>query len=463
MSKPKVRREVDMTQGALWSKILILALPLAVTAMLQQLFNAADVAVVGRFVPDPDVAQAAMAAVGSNAPIVNLLVNLFVGISLGSNVLIAQSIGRGDREEIRKTVHTSVLLSILGGIAIGAGGQLVVTPLLHIMDVPADVFALSSMYLRIYLVGMPVILLYNFEAAILRSVGDTRTPLLVLTVSGVVNVGLNVFFVLVLNRTVDGVAIATVVSNALSAVILLILLCRGRGDVRVNLRELRIYGDSLERMLRIGIPAGLQGMVFSISNICVQSAINSLGRLVMAASSAAFNLEIFTFVIVNSFGQACTTVVGQNYGAGRLDRCRRTLWVTIGTCAVFYTITAVLLLVFSEQLLSLFNEDPQVIALGVIRMRYIITAQCFALIIENLSGYLRGYGLSMAPALSSLIFSCGTRIIWVYLIFPRNPTFETIMTVYPVSLCLTAIVIVLYCVFNRKRFRQNPPAPARES
>ncbi len=443
-----------MLHGTIWDKLLMLALPLAATAMLQQLFNAADVAVVGRFVQGEALAKASMAAVGSNSPIVNLLVNFFVGISLGTNVLIAQYIGQGDHEDIRQAVRTSIVLAVLGGLALGLGGQLLVVPLLTGMGVPEDVFGLSALYLRIYLVGMPVILLYNFEAAIFRSSGDTRTPLLVLTASGLLNVALNLFFVLALKRNVDGVAIATVVSNAVSAAVLFFLLCRGRGDLHVDLRALRIYPNSLRRILRIGLPAGVQGMVFSLSNICVQSAINSLDTVAMAGSSAAYNLEVFTYSIINSFGQACTTIVGQNCGAGQYGRCRRTLKISLAFSAGFFAVVACLLLLSGNWLLSLFNPDPEVIGFGLIRLHTLLFSHVFSLFVEVFSGYLRGFGMSTAPALCALVFICGSRILWVYLVFPLYHSFAGIMAVYPISLGLTAVVITVCALAMRRRLEE---------
>ena len=274
---------------------------------------------------------------------------------------------------------------------------------------------------------------------------------MVLTLSGLLNVALNLFFVLVLKRTVDGVAIATVASNAASAAALFVLLCRGRGEVRLDPRHLGVDRDSLRRLLSIGLPAGVQGMVFSLANICVQSAINSLDTLVMAASSAAYNLEAFTYCVINAFGQACTTLVGQNCGAGRLDRCHRALGLSIAFSSAFFAVTAFVLLTFGDVFLGLFNRDPAVIQLGMVRLRYMFLAHVFSLFVEVLSGYLRGFGMSAAPALCALVFICGTRIAWVYLIFPRDPTFARLMTAYPVSIALTAAVIALTCVILRKK------------
>ncbi|MDE6567511.1 MAG: MATE family efflux transporter, partial [Lachnospiraceae bacterium] len=305
---------MDMLQGSLTDKILKFALPLAATGILQQLFNAADVAVIGQY-----AGKNAMAAVGSNSPVIGLLVNAFVGIALGANVVISRFTGQKNSDGVRKAVHTSVVFAVLSGIFLTVLGELAAPYLLRLLSVPDDVFPLSLLYLRVYLLGLPVIFLYNFESAIFRSQGDTRTPLICLVISGVINVALNLFFVRVLKMTVDGVATATVVSNLISSAMLFYLLCHRKDHIRLQVGELRIDRQVLAAMVRIGLPAGLQGMVFSISNLCIQSAINRLGSDVMAASSAAFNIEIFAYYVINSFGQACTTFVGQNYGAGNVD------------------------------------------------------------------------------------------------------------------------------------------------
>ena len=312
------RHEIDMLNGSLGDKILMVALPLAATGILQQLFNAADIAVVGRF-----AGTTAMAAVGSNSPVIGLLVNLFTGISLGTNVVIARRIGAEDKKGIHDAVHTSILLAVLGGLLLMLLGQLIVYPLLGLLSVPAEVLPGAVLYLRIYLIGLPVIFLYNFESAILRSRGNTSTPLVCLTISGILNVFLNLFFVLVMKMTVEGVALATVLSNLVSSGLLFLYLLRDTGDLHVEPKDLKISRDVLSDIARIGLPAGLQGMIFSISNLCVQSAINSLGAAVMAGSAAAFNVEIIAYYVVNSFSQAATTFIGQNYGARKPERCLR--------------------------------------------------------------------------------------------------------------------------------------------
>lgn len=446
------RKQLDMLHGTIWNKIPQFALPVAATAILEQLFNASDVAVVGNFTgADRTVA---VAAVGANSPLIGLIVNLFIGIALGTNVVIAHAIGSGDRGEVRRTVHTSVLFALLGGTLAALAGELAAAPLLGLLNVPEDVFPLALAYLRIYLAGMPVILLYNFEAAIFRSVGETRIPLIALAGSGVLNVILNLFFVAVLHMTVDGVAIATVISNAVSSLLLYRRLRTTELDIRLEPKLLRLNAQSLAQILRIGLPAGIQSAVFSFSNIVIQSAINSLGSLVMAASGAAFNIEIITYDILNSFSQACTTFVGQNYGAGELRRCRKTLALCIaeGVAALAVAITAILF--FGKTLLSVFNSDPAVVDTGYIRLVMVTLSHLFSLLYEVMSGYLRGFGISLAPALLTMLGVCGIRIAWIEFVFPQSQTFRTIMTVYPVSLSSTMLLILaaLICFHPSRRF-----------
>lgn len=437
-----MKNRMDMINGSLGDKIIKHAIPLAVTGILQQLFNAADLAVVGHF-----SGKEAMAAVGSNAPVIGLLVNLFVGISLGSNVIIARSIGQGDNESISKAVHTSVIVALLGGLFLTVLGELLAPEVVEMLAVPDDVYPLAVKYLRIYLAGMPVILLYNFEAAIFRSCGNTQMPLIALVVSGILNVVLNLFFVLGLGMDVDGVAAATVLSNLVSSALLFAALIRTELVIRIIPRKLRIHGDMLGQILRIGIPAGVQGMIFSFANIIIQSAVNSLGTTVMAASSAAYNLEVFSYYVMNSFGQACTTFVGQNYGAGRGDRCRKTLKLCLLQSLISTATASILILLFSRSLLGIFNTDPEVIATGRIRLEYIFFAYLFSFVQEGLSGYLRGYGVSFIPAACAVIGICGVRLTWIFTVFRHAPSFTTIMQVYPLSLGVTAAVILAVTLY----------------
>lgn len=435
-----------MLNGPIWNKLPQFALPVAATAILGQLFNAADIAVVGNFTGAEKTV--AVAAVGANSAVIGLIINLFIGIALGCNVVIAHAIGRGDRDAVHRAVHTSVVVAVIGGIIVGLLGQLIAAPLLGMLNVPDEVFPLALLYLRIYLVGLPVILLYNFEAAIFRSVGETRVPLVALTISGILNVVLNLFFVAVLNMSVSGVAIATVISNVVSSVILFVKLRRTELDIHLDLKKLRIDLPILRRILAIGLPAGVQSSLFSVSNIVIQSAINSLGTVVMAASSAAFNIEILTFDILDAFSQACTTFVGQNYGAGKIDRCKKTLKLCMLEGLVALVAAISILLFFGKPLLSIFNNDPEVVETGYIRLMYVMFSHIFNLLYNVMSGYLRGFSISLAPAILTMLGVCGVRIAWIHYVFPLSPTFKTIMIAYPVSLGITALLIfaaLLYC------------------
>lgn len=434
------RRQLDMLHGTIWDKIPKFALPLAATAILGQFFNAADLAVVGHFTGDDSTA--AVAAVGANSVVIGLLVNLFIGIALGANVVIANAIGRSDCEAVGKAVHTSIVVAFWGGILVGAVGECASGILLEALRVPEEVFPMALSYLRIYLLGMPAILLYNFEAAIFRSVGDTRTPLVALGMSGILNIILNLLFVVGLGMSVDGVALATVVANAVSAVLLFRRLCRADCWIGVEWGRLRIDLDILWKILRIGLPAGLQSAVFSISNIVIQSSINSLGKDVMAASSAAYNIEIFAYDVLNAFSQACTTFVGQNFGAGKIGRCRRTLALCLVEDAVASAVAIGIVLFMGKWLLAAFTKDPAVVDIGYTRLEIIFFAYIFTMQYEVISGYLRGFGISIVPAVLTTVGVCGVRIVWIMLAFEVNRTFETIMAAYPISLATTALLMI---------------------
>ena len=453
MEKRKRSLAIDILNGSMWDKILRYALPVAATGILGQLFNASDIAIVGNFAQGDTVA--AVAAVGANGPVIGLLLNIFIGIALGANVVIANAIGRGDKETVSRAVHTSIVAAVIGGIIVGALGQLVAEPVLSMLQVPEDVFPLALKYMRIYLLGLPVIFLYNFEAAIFRSAGDTKTPLIALALSGVLNVILNLFFVIVLNKTVDGVAIATVLANVVSSVVLLRRLLRSELFIHVEFKNLRIDLKILWRILKIVVPAGIQGAVFSLSNIVVQSAINSLGKVTMAASSAAFNVEVMAYYILNSFGQACTTFVGQNYGAGQIDRCRKALKLCLIESVIATACAVCIALLSGKYLIALFNNDPEVIRLGMVRMKFIFMSYIFSTIYDCMSGYMRGFGISLTPALLTIFGVCGTRIIWIYMVFPMSQTFETIMQVYPISLAINMVLIFCALIITRPSKRYD--------
>ncbi|UQF81792.1 MAG: MATE family efflux transporter [Mogibacterium diversum] len=315
----------DLLHGSIWRKVLIFALPLALTSVLQQLFSAADVAVLGTF-----VGKNSMAAVGSNAPVVGLMINLFVGISVGANVMMSRYTGANDADGVSRTAHTSVVLALISGITIAVIGNIIANPIVNLLGVPVDIAPLAIRYLRIYFCGMPFIMLYNFQSAIFRSQGDTRTPLICLAISGLVNVALNLFFVIVVGMDVEGVAIATVIADVLSSSLLFYFLKKHSGAVQISLNKLRVDKKITGNILRIGIPSGMQGMVFSISNLLIQSAINSLGTDAMAGTTAAFNIEIMAYFISNAFGQAAVTFVGQNHGASNYRRCKDVVKQTLG-------------------------------------------------------------------------------------------------------------------------------------
>lgn len=440
-------KETDILNGSVWRNIPKFALPLAATGILGQLFNASDIAIVGNFTGSNGTA--AVAAVGANSPLIGLIVNLLIGLSLGANVVIANAVGQNDNRTVHKTVHTSVLISLICGFAVMLGGELIASEILSLLNVPDDVFPFALTYLRIYLLGLPVILLYNFEAAIFRSIGDTKTPLIALALSGVLNIFLNMFFVIVLKMTVDGVAIATVISNAVSSAILLIKLIKTDKIIHLELKKLAIDKSIFAKIIKIGLPAGIQSAVFSISNIVIQSAINSLGTVVMAASSAAFNVEIFVYYILNSFNQACTTFVGQNYGAGQIERCKKIMLICLIQDAIATALTAAIALTFGKFLISIFNSNPDVVETGYTRLVMIFRMYVFTVINEILSGYLRGFRISLTPAIMTMIGVCGVRILWIYTVFPQNRTFETIMTSYPISMFVAASLIGIAVLIYR--------------
>ena len=410
-----------MLHGSIWNKLIQYALPVA--------------------------------AVGANSPIVGLLLNLFIGIALGTNVVIATAIGSGDHKMVKKAVHTSVIMAITGGFLVTILGELLIGQLLPMLNVPDEVLPYALLYIRIYLLGMPVILLYNFEAAIFRSIGETKMPLKALAVSGVINVLLNLFFVIILHMTVNGVAIATVISNLISSVILLRKLLRTDQLIHLDIHELRFDSSVFKKIMRIGLPSGIQSAVFAVANIVIQSAINSLGTVVIAASSAAFNIEIFAYYMMNAFSQACTTFTGQNYGARQLKRCRKVLLLCIIEDAIATASAIALVLFFGKGLLAVFNNDPQVINIGYTRLMTVFFAYTFSMLYENMSGYLRGFGISLLPAILTVIGVCGVRLMWIFTVFPAHRTFRAIMLVYPVSLATTAVLIFIALIIRRPSHR----------
>ncbi|EOS69528.1 MATE efflux family protein [Lachnospiraceae bacterium MD308] len=448
MEKVKKRQtgQMDMLNGPLMSRIILFALPLAASSILQQLFNAADVAVVGRF-----AGNQALAAVGGNSSVINLLVNLFVGFSVGANVVIARYIGEGKTEKIQSTVHTVISMALICGLILSVLGNVVAGPLLKLMNTPDEVLPLATVYLKIYFGGMPFFMLYNFGSAILRSIGDTQKPLYCLILSGFVNVGLNLLLVIVFKLSVVGVAIATVTANGVSAGLILLFLCRSKESIRLDLRRLKLCLEEAVKIVKIGAPAGLQGMVFSFSNVCIQSAINGFGTDAIAGSAAALNYEFFTFFVTSAFTQAAVTFTSQNYGARQYERCK-SVWrisALLGVCG-----TGILCAVFvlgREFFLGLFAADAVAVSYGAVRMLHIQVFSFMPPLYEVTGGVLRGMGYSMTPAILTMFGSCAVRVIWIYTVFAWKPTLRMLFWVYPFSWVITiALVVGAYVVISRK-------------
>lgn len=450
----KQKKEMDLLRGSLWDKILMFALPLAASSILQQLFNSADVAVVGHF-----AGSRALAAVGSNGAVINLLVNIFVGLSVGANVIIARFIGERNQKKIESAVHTAITVAIISGFIIMAIGLLITRPVLTLMSTPDDIIDLAILYLRIYFLGMPFMMLYNFGAAILRSRGDTKRPFICLLISGIVNVLLNLFFVIVCKLSVAGVGIATVMSNVISSLMVLYFLMHEDSEIKVTLRNLRIDFRVLKEIAKIGLPAGLQGVVFSFSNICIQSALNSLGSDTVAGSAAALNFEYFVYFLLNSFTQACVTFTSQNYGAKEYGRCHRVTQLCVLMGFVASTALSLSFYFLGDTVLRFYTSEPAVIEIGLVRMKYCLVMQFVSVFMDVFSGSLRGLGYSLIPALIALASSCGFRLLWVYTVFPTHRTFTTLIMSYPMSWVIgsAGTMIAYFVVIGkiRKRNRQT--------
>lgn len=447
----KRSHEIDMTSGPIFTKLMMFVLPLMASSVLQLLFNAADVIIVGKF-----AGSLALAAVGSNGSLISLLVNVFIGISTGANVLVARLYGSHDQEELSRCVHCSMMLSCILGIFVAIFGFLAATPILSAMSTDPKVLPLSSLYLRIYFIGVPAALVYNFGAAILRAVGDTERPLQFLFVAGVVNVVLNLILVVVFHMSVAGVAIATAVSQYVSAFLVVRCLVRSDSVYQLRLRDLRIHKDILIRILQIGAPAGLQSSLFSISNVLIQSSINSFGYVCMAANSAAGNLDGFVYVATNSLYHAGLSFISQNYGARQYPRIRRIVTIGIATSFVLGTVLGFLLYAFGPQLLNLYvsNTDPDrdaIFATGMLRLKYIGLFYGICGIMDTLNGMLRGMGHSWSTLIASVLGICGFRILWVYTIFATHHTLEILYLSYLLSWVLTggAQAIIMFLALRK--------------
>ncbi len=439
-------RSIDMRSESLPKKILIFAIPLLLSGVLQLLYNAADVIVVGQF-----VGKTALAAVGSNSSIVNLLVQLFMGFAVGINVLVAQGIGSGDREQVYRTVHTSALFGVICGVGVLIVGFFTSKQLLVLMSSPDDVIELSAIYLRIYFLGAPGMILFNFGSAILRAAGDTRRPMIFLIISGMLNVVLNLVFVLVFNMSVAGVALATSISNYLSAVLVIICLMRSDGMFKLDLKKVRIYKSSLIRIISIGLPAGVQGVLFSFSNVLIQSSVNSFGSVVMAGNAAAISLEGFVNISMDSVTQAAVTASGQNTGAKQYNKLNRILWICCVYTSAIGIIMGVTLFFFGPQLISLYAPgEPDVIETGMVRMRVFAFTYFIMGIMNIFVGLLRGMGYSLFPMLVSVVGICFFRVVWIYSVFAAYRSLFMLYISYPIS-WTTTLLVLLICYFVLKK------------
>ena len=444
--------EIDMCNGPLLGKIMIFYIPLMLSGILQLLFNAADIVVVGRF-----AGNEALAAVGSTSSLTNLLVNLFIGLSVGANVLVARFYGAKQASELTEMVQTAVATAVAGGVILIFLGFFLAKPALGWMGTPDDVISHSVLYMRIYFAGMPFMMVYNFGSAVLRAVGDTKRPLYYLLIAGVVNVVLNLIFVITFSMGVAGVATATVVSQAISAALVVRCLIRTDSAYRLELQGIRIVPDKLLKMVQIGVPAGMQGALFSISNVLIQSSVNSFGSVAMAGNTAASNIEGFVYTAMNAFHQAAISFSGQNYGARKYKRIRKVLLI----CEVMVVVVGALMgnvaYLFGGTLLKLYTVDPEVIEYGILRMRIICTPYFLCGMMDVAVGALRGMGYAIMPMLVSLTGACLLRVVWIYTIFQSYRTLECLYFSYPISWGLTfAVHLVCFVIVFRKLLKKDP-------
>ena len=439
-----------MLHGGIFKKLLYITVPIFLMSTLQQLFNASDTAVVGNF-----SSSEAMAAVGSNAPVINMIVTFFTGLSVGSNVMLSHFIGKNEKEKVNDALHTSFSVALISGFIMLALGQVIAVPILKLLNTPSHILPMAQMYLRIYFLGMPFLMAYDFGSAVLRSIGDTRRPLYYLIISGSLNVVLNLFFVIVLHRNADGVAYATTISNGVSAFMILRALMREKGMLHLDLSRLSLKWKYVRRILWIGAPAGLQGMIFSISNVVIQAAINLFGSDCVAGNSAALNLEYICYFTVYAFCQALMTFISQNYAAGQYDRCRRTTRIAFVSAIGFTAIISVCFYLLRYPLLSFFTHDPDVLKFAVIRMLFIALLEPMTALYEVPGASLRGIGHSLMPTLITLMGSCILRIIYMHIMMHRFTSFYQVVMIYPISWAITgASLIILYFRVTKKAYKK---------
>lgn len=446
MSTTAKKYEMDMCNGPLLSKIFMFSLPLMLSGILQLLFNAADMIVVGRW-----VGSDALAAVGSTGSLVNLIVNVFIGLSVGTNVLVARYYGAGQEKELSETVHTAITSAVICGAALIFIGFFVSPVALEMMGSPDEVRGQSVTYLRIYFAGMPAMMVYNFGSAILRAVGDTKRPLYFLSIAGVINVVLNLFFVIVCKIGVAGVALATTISQCVSAVLVVVCLMKSEAIYKLYISKLRIYKHKLFMMIRIGVPAGLQGAIFSMSNVLIQSSINSFGADAMAGNSAASNLEGFVYTAMNTFHQSAVSFTSQNYGAKKYDRIGKIMLYCVLCVTVVGLVMGNGLYLLGEPLLGLYATEPEVIQIGMLRFLWIACPYFLCGLMDTIVGVLRGMGYAIMPMLVSLTGACLLRVIWIYTVFAADHRLEVLYFSYPFTWTVTALVhLICFFVVYRK-------------
>ncbi len=444
-------KKIDILHGSIWDKVLAFALPLAATSVLQQLFNSADVAVVGQF-----SGSKALAAVGSTSPITSLFITIFVGLSIGTNVVISRFLGAQNDKQVKKAVHTSLVLSVISGIIIALIGELIAKWLLVIMSTPAEVLDQALLFLRITFIGMIFLTIYNFESAVLRASGDTKRPLYCLLISGVINVSLGLFFVVICKLDVAGVALATLIADATSALLLLIILIKEKGALKVSFKDLQIDSRITKEILFTGIPAAIQGMLFNIANIIIQSGINSLGADVVAASTVGLNFEIYIYYLITGFAQASITFNSQNYGAKNYKRCIQSTRWCMGLGFIFTMLLSGIFILFSHTFAGIFTSDQAIIELATIRMRYILAFEFLNMTIEIMSGSLRGLGNPMISTILCVIFVCGVRLFYMFVIFPHYNTFNMLLIIYPISWATaSASIVSAYFVVKKKKLHSS--------
>jgi putative MATE family efflux protein len=437
-----------MTEGPIFGKLLKFSLPLIASSVLQLLFNAADVVVVGRFAGDNS-----LAAVGSTGSLINLLINLFMGLSVGTNVVVAHYFGAKKFDELRDTIHTAVLVSIYSGLILTVVGILGAKPILTFMQAPSEVLNLAALYLRIYFGGITATMIYNFGSAILRAKGDTQRPLYILLGAGILNCVLNLIFVIVFKMDVAGVGLATVISQIIAATLVIFILIKEPEEFHLNLKKLRINKMIFTRIVKIGLPAGFQGIMFSFSNVIIQSSVNTFGPVMIAGNAAAVNLESFIYTAMNGFSQGSLTFCSQNLGAGKTDRIRKVVWISQASIVVIGAILSGIFLLLGPQLLGIFTKSDDVVQAGMKRLWIIFTTYYLCGMMDGMANSIRGIGHSLMPVISSLIGACLFRIIWLFTIFliPQFHTPQTIFLSYPISWILTFTAnVIMYNKYMRK-------------